>query len=64
MERKYVLTTRGDWKELKGKLKLKFDSLTEGDLESGDRTFEEMMSGIHIKLSKTRQEMIRILNRL
>jgi uncharacterized protein YjbJ (UPF0337 family) len=61
---KYVLTIKGDWKELKGRLKKKYTNLTDDDLEYKDGKYEEMMDDLRFKLSKTRQEFIQILNHL
>jgi len=61
---KYVLTTKGEWRELKDKLKSKYESLTDLDVECVEGKYEEMMVALRMKLGKTRQELINILNRL
>jgi uncharacterized protein YjbJ (UPF0337 family) len=61
---KYIVTTKGDWKELKGKLRSKYNDLTDHDVECGEGKYEEMMDGLRSKLGKTRQELVRILNSL
>jgi uncharacterized protein YjbJ (UPF0337 family) len=61
---KYILTTKGDWTDLKGKLRTKYNDLTDNDVECGEGKHEEMMDGLRSKLGKTRQELVRILNRL
>jgi uncharacterized protein YjbJ (UPF0337 family) len=61
---KYIVTTKGDWKELKGKLRSKYNDLTDHDVECGEGKYEEMMDGLRGKLGKTRQELVRILNSL
>lgn len=61
---RYVLTIKRDWKELKGKLKNKYAILADHDLECEEGKNEEMMINLRIKLDKTRQELIRILNAL
>jgi uncharacterized protein YjbJ (UPF0337 family) len=61
---KYILTTKGDWKELKGKLRRKYNDLTDNDVECREGKYEEMMDGLRSKLGKTRQELVRILNGL
>jgi hypothetical protein len=61
---KYVLTTKRDWRELKDKLKGKYENLTDLDVEYVEGKYEDMMVGLRMKLGKTRQELINILNRL
>jgi hypothetical protein len=61
---KYVLTTKGDWRDLKTKLKEQYKSLADADLEFSEGKYEDMMVSLCTKLGKTRQEMIRIMNRL
>lgn len=61
---RYVLTIKRDWKELKGKLKNKYAILTDSDLECKEGENEEMMMHLRVKLEKTRQEFIKILNAL
>jgi hypothetical protein len=61
---KYVLTTKRDWRELKDKLKGKYENLTDLDVEYVEGKYEEMMADLRMKLGKTRQELINILNRL
>ncbi len=61
---RYVLKTIGNWNEQKAKLKIKFKNLIDSDLEFEEGKHEEMMNSLHVKLAKTRQEMIRILNNL
>jgi uncharacterized protein YjbJ (UPF0337 family) len=59
---RYVLTIKGNWSELKSKLKNKYKNLTDSDLEYNEDKREEMMDGLRTKLGKTRQELLRILN--
>jgi hypothetical protein len=61
---RYVLTTRGDWNDLKNKLRSKYASLTDVDIECKEGKQDEMMDGLQFKLGKTRQELIKILNGL
>jgi len=60
----YVQTVKGDWKELKGKLKSRYTNLSDLDLESGETNRGQMMDALSARLGKTRQELIRILNSL
>jgi len=52
---------KGNWNEQKGKLKQKFAVLTDNDLmyEEGQR--EEMLGKLQIKLGKTKEELLKIL---
>jgi hypothetical protein len=61
---RYVITIKGDWSDLKNKLKSKYGNLTDVDLQYSESKWEEMMDGLRTKLGKTRQELIRILNNL
>lgn len=54
----------GAWEEQKGKLKQKFAKLTENDLLYIDGKKEEMMGKLQIKLGKTREELLKILEEL
>jgi uncharacterized protein YjbJ (UPF0337 family) len=53
---------KGTWNEQKGKLKQKFAVLTDNDLmyEEGQR--DEMLGKLQIKLSKTKEEILKIWN--
>jgi uncharacterized protein YjbJ (UPF0337 family) len=55
---------KGNWNELKGKLKQKFAELTDNDLlyKSGKR--DEMLGVLQIKLGKTKEELNKIINAL
>ena len=61
---RYVITIKGDWSDLKPKLKDKYKILTEEDLRFEEGKYEEMLAGLQFKLDKSRQELIRILNGL
>ena len=55
---------KGNWEELKGKLKQKYADLTDDDLlyEEGQR--DEMMGKLQIKLGKTQEEIADAINDL
>lgn len=55
---------KGNWEELKGKLKQKYADLTDDDLmyEEGQR--EEMMGKLQKKLGKTQEEMADAINNI
>lgn len=52
------------WEEQKGKLKQKFSMLTDGDLLFIDGKKDEMIGRIQIKLEKTKEELLKILEEL
>ena len=55
---------KGNWEELKGKLKQKYADLTDDDLlyEEGQR--DEMMGKLQQKLGKTQEEIADTINDL
>jgi len=52
---------KGNWNEQKGKLKLKFASLTENDLLFLHGKKEEMLGRLQIKLGKSKEELYKII---
>jgi len=56
--------TKGNWNELKGKLKQKFASLTYHDLMYEEGKRDEMLGKLQIKLGKTKEELHKILSSL
>ncbi len=52
---------KGNWNEQKGKLKVKFASLTDNDLLFAEGKKEEMMGRLQIKLGKTKDELHKII---
>ena len=55
---------KGNWEEIKGKLKQKYADLTDDDLlyEEGER--DEMMGKLQKKLGKTQEEIADSINNL
>ncbi|MDI6049705.1 MAG: CsbD family protein [Flavobacterium sp.] len=51
----------GNWEEQKGKLKQKFAALTENDLLFTEGKKEEMLRKLQIKLGKTKEEILKII---
>ncbi len=52
---------KGNWDELKGKLKVKYATLTDNDLMFAEGKKEEMLGRLQIKLGKTKEELHKIL---
>lgn len=50
-----------NWNEQKEKLKAKFSTLTDEDLDYAEGRRDEMIERVHIKLGKTRKEMLAII---
>jgi len=55
---------KGNWNEQKGKLKQKFANLTDDDLLFAEGKKDEMLGKLQIKLSKTKEEMRKMLEEL
>lgn len=54
----------GNWKELKGKFKQKYATLTDDDLLLVEGKHEELMGRLQAKLGKTKEELHDIINKL
>lgn len=52
------------WEEQKGRLKQKFAKLTDGDLLFIDGKKDDMIGKLQIKLGKTKEELLKILEGL
>ena len=55
---------KGNWDELKGKLKQKFANLTDDDLMFAEGKEEEMLGRIQTRLGKTNEEVRKIFSDL
>jgi uncharacterized protein YjbJ (UPF0337 family) len=55
---------KGNWLEIKGKLKQKFAALTDSDLLLIEGKQEELLGRLQIRLGKTREEMQKIISEL
>jgi uncharacterized protein YjbJ (UPF0337 family) len=56
--------SKGNWNELKGKLKQKFATLTDDDLMFADGKKDEMLGRLQIKLGKSKEEFHKLLSSL
>ncbi|HKI43720.1 MAG TPA: CsbD family protein [Balneolales bacterium] len=52
---------KGNWNEMKGKLKQRFGELTDDDLSVGEGKQDELIGRIQQKLGKTKDEVLKIL---
>jgi len=55
---------KGNWNEMKGKLKQQFATLTDNDLMFAEGKKEEMFGRLQVKLGKTKEELHKILSDL
>ncbi len=55
---------KGNWKEIKGKLKGKFAMLTDNDLLLAEGKQEEMVGRLQVKLGKTKEEIYKVISEL
>ena len=55
---------KGNWEELKGKLKQKFANLTDDDLMFAEGKEEELLGRVETKLGKTNEEVRKIFSDL
>jgi uncharacterized protein YjbJ (UPF0337 family) len=63
-----IMTTqtevKGNWNELKGKLKQQFAVLTDNDLMFEEGKKDEMLGKIQIKIGKSKEELHKIIESL
>ena len=55
---------KGNWNELKGKLKQQFAQLTDNDLLLAEGKKDELLGRLQIKLGKTKEEIQKIISEL
>lgn len=55
---------KGNWNELKGKLKQKFAILTDNDLMFAEGKKDEMFGRLQTKLGKTKEELEKVISEL
>jgi uncharacterized protein YjbJ (UPF0337 family) len=61
---KNITEMKGNWNEIKGKLKQKFSLLTDNDLLFLEGKQEEMLGRLQIKLGKTKEEIHKLIDTL
>lgn len=59
-----VTEISGNWKEIKGKLKLKFGLLTDNDLLIIEGKQDEMLNRLQTKLGSSKEEVLKIISEL
>lgn len=55
---------KGNWNELKGKLKQQYAMLTDDDVLLTEGKHDELLGRLQIKLGKTKQEIQKIISEL
>lgn len=55
---------KGNWNEMKGKLKQKYADLTDDDLTFAEGKEDELFGRLQTKLGKTNEEVRRIISEL
>jgi uncharacterized protein YjbJ (UPF0337 family) len=55
---------KGNWEQLKGKLKMKFATLTDNDLMFAEGKKDEMLARLQVKLGKSKEELHKIIESL
>ncbi|MFN3555976.1 MAG: CsbD family protein [Bacteroidales bacterium] len=58
------LELKGNWNEMKGKLKQKYAELTEDDLKYEEGMDDELLGKLQKKLGKSRDELVDFLKSL
>lgn len=58
------LTIKGNWNEVKGKLKQKYSELTEDDLTFAQGKEDEFLGRLQQKLGKAKEELITEINNI
>ena len=61
---KNAIELKGNWNEIKGRLKQQFASLTNNDLMFADGKQEELLGRLQIKLGKTKAEIQKLISEL
>ena len=56
------LQFKGEWHELKGKLRQKFADLTDNDLDFTEGQEEELLGHLQKKLGKSQDEIAQLIN--
>lgn len=58
------LEIKGNWNEMKGKLKQKYADLTDDDLKYSEGKEEELVGRIQKKTGKTRDEVVKTIREI
>jgi uncharacterized protein YjbJ (UPF0337 family) len=61
---KNITELKGNWNEIKGKLKQKFSMLTDNDLLFVEGKQDEMLGRLQVRLGKTKEEIHKLISEL
>jgi uncharacterized protein YjbJ (UPF0337 family) len=61
---KKLTELKGNWNQIKGKLKIKFALLTDSDLLMVKGKQEEMFGRLQVKLGKSKEEIKKLISEL
>ena len=61
---KNITELKGNWNEIKGKLKQKFSMLTDNDLLLVEGKQDEMLGRLQVRLGKTKEEIHKLISDL
>lgn len=61
---KIPVSIKGNWNELKGKLKQQYANLTDDDLLFAEGKQDEMLGKLQVKLGKSKKELDEIISKL
>jgi len=64
MENLTELKLKGDWNQVKGKLKQKFATLNDNDVLLVEGKQDELLGRLQNKLGKTKDEIVKIISEL
>ena len=60
----YQINNKGNWIDLKKKIRLAYPIVTEADLELNDGDEGDLLARLQEKFSKTKKEIIRMIDKL
>lgn len=60
----YQINNKGNWIALKKKIRLAYPTITEADLELTDGDEGDLLARLQKKFSKTKKEIIRMIDKL
>lgn len=60
----HKLEIKGNWNELKGKIKQKYGQLTDDDLQFTEGKEEELLGRLQKKTGETKEKLIEEINKL
>lgn len=59
-----TLQLKGNWNEIKGKLKQKYAQLTDDDLKFAEGKEDELLGRLQKQLGKSKEDVLREINKL